>query len=343
MSGGRLDGARRLACSVAVMATIVLCLPLSRCYGDDLPDILKHMREGMSAIRSAGARITVRVTPSTGYVASLRLEPGQTLLTHRVYDWAIKGAKWRIDEVDTSRNETTTTLFEGRTTLVYTRYGVQDYTRGAFLGTESLACYTPLDHAYCMRGRPSADVLQSDGFRLVRVEQNPTYGRLAVLEGHEYRAPAATTTVWVARERGDQIVRRTTRVTPLGKTISSDRTLAMQRAGGIWLPAKLVRNLYYPGRECTVTITASGIHVNDILDDRFETRFAGRGLLFADGVPLAIQSNGTLGLDSRAARSPLGRWWPRGVVKLAAALLLSVAGWALVLVSVRAMRSRSPS
>jgi hypothetical protein len=295
----------------------------------------------MSAIRSARARITVSVAPSAGYLAYLRLEPGQTLLTHRTFDWAMKGEKWRIDEVDASRDETTTTGFDGRTTLVFSRYGVQGYTRGTFLGTENPIAYTPLDQAYRMRGRPAADVLESDGFRLVRVEQDQTYGPLSVLEGHEFRAPTATTTVWVARARGSQIVRREMQVTKLGKTVTSDRTEAMERVSGVWMPTKVVREQRYSGRECTVKITASAIHVNDIPEDRFRIRLSGFGLLVSHGVPLAIQSNGTLGLDPRGARSPVGTWWPGGAMRLAAVLLLSGAGLALVIASVRVMRVRS--
>ncbi len=335
------DGASRLARNAALMVAVVLCLPVSRCYGDGLADILKHMREGMSAIRSAGARITVSVTPSAGYLASLRLEPGQTLLTHRTFDWSMKGPKWRIDEVDASRDETTTTLFDGRTTLVSSRYGVQEYARGTFLGAETPIGYTPLDHAYRMRGRPAADVLESDGFRVVRVEQDAAYGPLSVLEGHEFRAPTATTTVWIARERGCQIVRREMRVTKPGKTVTSDRTEAMERIGGVWMPTKVVREQRYPGRECTVKITASAIHVNDVPENRFRIRWSGRGLLVSHGVPLAIQSNGTLGLDPIGARFPVGRWWPGGAMRLAAALMLFAGLWVACVSAVREMRRRA--
>lgn len=335
------DWASRLARNAALMVAVVLCLPVSRCYGDDLADIVKHMREGMSAIRSASARITVSVTPTAGYLASLKLEPGQKLLTRRTFDWSMKGPKWRIDEVDASRDETTTTLFDGRTTLVSSRYGVQEYTRGTFLGMETPIGYTPLDHAYRMRGRPAADVLESDGFRVVRVEQDPAYGPLSVLEGHEFRAPTATTTVWIARERGCQIVRREMRVTKLGRTVTSDRTEAMERVHGVWMPTKVVREQRYPGRRCTVKITASAMHVNDVPEDRFSIRLRGRGLLVSHGVPLAIQSNGTLGLDPRGARSPLRMWWPGGAMRLAAALVLSVVIWVSCVSAVREMRRRA--
>ena len=294
MSRVALHGASRLARNAALMAAVVLCLPVSRCYGDDLAVILRHMREGMSAIRSARARITVSVAPSAGYLASMRLEPGQTLLTHRTFDWAMKGDKWRIDEVDASRDETATTGFDGRTTLVFSRYGVQGYTRGTFLGTENPIAYTPLEQAYRMRGRPAADVLESDGFRLVRVEQDQTYGPLSVLEGHEFRAPTATTTVWVARARGSQIVRREMQVTKLGKTVTSDRTEAMERVSGVWMPTKVVREQRYPGRE------RIGRHVDDLPGDEFE---AAVGVFRQAGVGLkVVQRQGRRAADREGHR-----------------------------------------
>ena len=336
----------RVVCSSGMALWVsVLCLQSTCCCADDLPTLLARMRQNLAAVRSASAHITVTTEPSAGYVASLNLQPGQKLLTQRELDWAAKGPKWRIDDRTASPDrEILTALFDGRTTLLYLRHGGRNFTRGGFLESEAPGVYSPLDHAYRIMGRPAWQVLQSDGFRFVRTERDPRFGTLYVLQGSQGRAGTATTTVWVASERGYQILRRAMQANRLGKTVTDDRTEAMQRVGEIWMPTRIVRKLCYPGRECMITITASDLHVNDVPDSRFEVHFSGHGVLFRGGVPLAIQGSDRLALDARARQLGVREWVSaNGPAKLTLALVVFALAWSLVLVAVRVLRVRDTS
>jgi len=305
-------------------------------------DTVRGMRAGAAAIRSMGAHLTVTTNASPGYVAALNLAPGQSLLRRRELDWTTKGSRWRFDESPSGREgELTTFLFDGHGQLVYSNHWKRDLTRGSFFDSPIPTSFTPLSHAYCIGGRPAPDVLEKDGFRLVRAEQHPKYGAVAVLEGSEFRAPGATTTVWVATARGHQIVRREMRSNRMNRVISVDRTEAMQCAAGIWVPTSIVRESRYPGRECTVTMVASAIHVNDISDSRFQASFLRRGVLFARGVPMSIRSDGTMGLDPRGTYLSGGRRWTGDAARSAVAICILVGLWIAVVSTVRLLRGKT--
>lgn len=285
--------------------------------------------------------MAMRTTASRGYIAALKLEPGESLLALREFDWACKGPKWRFDERRASQNgEVTTFLFDGRRKLIYSNYVEQNYTRGSFVGSQTPESLTPLGQAYGMTGRTAPDALEADGFSLVRAEQHPVYGPVCVLRGSEFHAAAATTTVWVARDRGYQIVRREMRSNRMGKVISADRTEALQRVAGIWLPSRIVRASRYPGRECAVAVVISDVHVNDVPDSRFTPGFLRRGVLFSSGVPMGIRPDGALGLDPRGTQLSTLQYWSGGPVRLALAFAMLLVLWAVILGTVRAVRGR---
>jgi len=333
----------RYAVRVTLTPVAVLALsPLAAdCRADDIAELARGMRTSAAAIGSIGAHLTVTTNASPGYIAALTLKPGESLITRRELDWATKGSKWRFDESRPSQqDEVTTFLFDGDHALVYSNHEKRNLTRGSFLGSEMPTSFTPLSQAYRIGGRPAPDVLESDGFRLVRREQHPNYGAVAVVEGSEFRAQAATTTVSVATARGCQIVRREMRSNRMNKVISVDRTEAMHCVAGIWVPTRIVRESRYPGRECTVTMLVSRIHVNGVPDSQFQPRFLRRGVLFQRGVPMSIRSDGMMGLDPRGTYGSGVRRWSGDAARSSVTLVMFVGLSIAVVSAVRMLRRK---
>jgi len=325
-----------------LVAVLAITLVAAACNADGTGDVIRGMRRSMAAIGSVSADIAVTWKRSAGYLAALHLKPGETLPVRHEWGWAWKGAKWRFDEHDASRkDENITYLFDGTKKLIYSNYPSLNYTRGTFVESNVPLSATPLSHAYSINGRPAPDVLQADGFRLVRVEQHPSYGALYVLQGHEFGVATSTTTVWVAGARGYQIVRMEMRSNRMGKIITRDRTDAIQQVAGIWLPCRIVREVLYPGRESTATLLFSNMHVNDVPDSRFQPSFMRHASIFSHHVPLQLRFNGTLGIDPRGTQLDATQSWSDGPKRLAVGLCMFLGLWILVVSSAHAIRRRT--
>ncbi|MGC8669437.1 MAG: hypothetical protein ACP5VE_15125 [Chthonomonadales bacterium] len=299
--------------------------------------IARAMAAGARYIESASAHIVQDLKPQPGFLMFLQGRAKGKLVTHREYRWWVKGDRWRVDDYSLSAVPLIH-IFDGTRLFLYENHGKANYTRGTVLGRATSPAFTPIQMAYGLGGMSAAAALEEKGFHVTGQAVDRRFGKLYEVQGHVDGKGISTVTLWIAPDRGYQIVRREFRNNRMGMVLAVDRTEEMQQAGGIWVPSRFIHEERYPGREATTTIIVTDIRVNDVSDSVFHPRFLKRGMLFADGVPLEIRPGGALALDPRGAAASELRFWSHGPVRFATALLVFTLLGAAVRTSVHLLR-----